>query len=365
VCEWTRSLGLLPRTVLKDAIPLSRSTFTHGLAPRPQCGLPLDAAKDVDELLREGTDPTTAAFLTHWIAGMGSHLRGSTHLRYEQLVRIHLVPRIGRIPLAKLAPSDLSAMYAAMTADGLAPRTAGHAHRVLGRALHDAEIDGQVTRNVCRLVRPPRVPHAEMKTLSGDQARALVDAPRSDRLGALWHVALASGARLGELLGLTWDAVDVERGTIRITRTLTRTRDGLTFGEPKTSNSRRTVPIGAAATAALRRHRAAQEMERRVAGSAWHTGDLVFTDEIGRPIDGTHVAHTFRGVLARVGLPRVRFHDLRHTAATLLLEAGLHPRVVAERLGHATPALVMNTYGHVTERMQTEATAILNEVLGG
>ena len=314
--------------------------------------------------LRSSDRTTVGAFLTRWIEGMGSHVRGSTHLRYEQLVRVHLVPRIGKIPLSRLAPSDLSAMYAAMTSEGLAPRTAGHAHRVLGRALHDAEIDGLVARNVCRLVRPPRVPHAEMKTLGAEQARALIEATQNERLGALWHLALASGARLGELLGLTWHAVDVERGTIRITRTLGRTKDGPTFGEPKTSSSRRTIPVGKAAAAALRRHRAAQEMERRVAGSVWHAGDLVFADEIGRPIDGTHMAHTFRAVLARANLPRIRVHDLRHTAATLLLEAGLHPRVVAERLGHANPSLVMNTYGHVTERMQEQATAVLDNVLG-
>lgn len=308
---------------------------------------------------------TVGAFLSRWIEGAKANVRGSTFLRYEQLVRVHLMPRIGRIPLAKLAPSDLSAMYAEMVAEGLAPRTAGHAHRVLGRALRDAEVGGLVVRNVCRLVRPPRVPHVEMRTLSAEQARALLQGSEAERLGALWHLALASGARLGELLALSWEAIDFDRGTIRITRTITRTERGLEIGEPKTPSSRRTIPIGKAATSALRRHRAAQEMERRVAGASWHPGGLVFADQIGRPLDGTHMAHTFRAVLAAHGLPRIRIHDLRHTAATLLLEAGLHPRVVAERLGHSTPALVLNVYGHVTERMQEQATAVLDRVLGG
>jgi len=257
-------------------------------------------------------------------------------------------------------------MYAAMVADGLAPRTAGHAHRVLGRALRDAEIAGLVTRNVARLVRPPRVPHAEMRTLTNEQARTLIESVANERLGALYVVALASGARLGELLAIRWQDVDTARSTIRITRTLTRTDHGVEIGETKTASSRRSIPLGRAAMAALQAHRLRQAEERLRNGfGKAATHDLVFGDELGRPIDGTHVAHTFEGVLARAGLPRVRFHDLRHTAATLLLEAGMHPRVVADRLGHSTPALVMNTYGHVTERMQTEATAILDRVLGG
>jgi integrase len=146
---------------------------------------------------------------------------------------------------------------------------------------------------------------------------------------------------------------------------MTRTEGGMVVGETKTAASRRTVPIGRAATDALRVHRLAQAEERlRVGlGKAAET-DLVFSDELGRPVDGTHASHMFGAFLSRAGLPRIRFHDLRHTAATLLLEAGTHPRVVAERLGHTTPALVLNVYGHVTERMQEHVTAVLDKVLG-
>ena len=203
-----------------------------------------------------------------------------------------------------------------------------------------------------------------MQTLTRDQVRVLLAATEDDRLGGLWHAAIASGARLGELLALTWERVDLERGAIRITRTLTVTPDGFEMGEPKTSASRRTVPIGKAATAALRRHRAAQELERRVAGGAWHPTGLVFSDEIGRHRNPQSISRAFRSLLFMTSLPRVRFHDLRHTCATLLLEAGVNPRVVAERLGHTTPALVLNVYGHVTERMQEQATAALDRVLG-
>lgn len=333
-----------------------------------------EAARKVRAMVKAREDGVVVAggrlavgiYLAKWIEGARSSVRGSTFRRYEQLVRVHLIPRLGRIQLAKLSPADLTAMYAAMVTEGLAPRTAGHAHRVLGRALREAEVSGLITRNVARLVRPPRVPHQEMRTLSGQQARVLIDSAAGERLGALYVVALASGARLGELLALRWQDVDTERGAIRITRTLTRTEHGMEIGETKTASSRRTIPLGRAAMASLRTHRLAQAEERLRNGLGKAADDdLVFADQLGRPVDAPHVSHAFHTVLARAGLPRVRFHDLRHTAATLLLEAGLHPRVVAERLGHSTPALVLNVYGHVTERMQEQATAVLDRVLGG
>jgi len=198
-----------------------------------------------------------------------------------------------------------------------------------------------------------------------------------DRFHALYVVALASGARQGELLALRWSDVDMDAGTIRITRTLicgaragARKDNGVpqvewTFTEPKTASSRRTIPIGRTAVEVLRRHRKAQAAERLLAGRAWHDGDLVFATTIGTPVNSSNLRMLYYALLARSGLPRIRFHDLRHTAATLLLEAGVHPRAVADRLGHATPSLVMNTYGHVTERMQREATAAIDAVLGG
>ena len=182
---------------------------------------------------------TVGSYLERWIGTVRPNVRPSTYVRYGQLVRHHLVPRLGRIALAKLTPADCAAAYAAMVGEGLAPRTAGHAHRVLGRALREAEIAGLVARNVARLTRPPRVPHAEMRTFSAEQARTLLRATEGERLGALYAVALDSAARQGEILALRWADVDLDSGTIRIVRTLQRTPGGYELAEPKTAASRR------------------------------------------------------------------------------------------------------------------------------
>jgi len=152
---------------------------------------------------------TVGAFITTWTRGIATNVRASTWRRYEIIARLQLVPYLGHIKLARMQPADLSAAYAKMLLAGLAPRTVGHVHRLLGRALRDAEITGLVGRNVCRLVKPPRVPSSEMLTFDAEQSRALLRAAEGDRLAALFHVALASGARQGELLALRWRDVDV------------------------------------------------------------------------------------------------------------------------------------------------------------
>ena len=168
---------------------------------------------------------TVAAYLAHWLETVQPNVRGSTFKRYGELVRVHLVPRLGRIALAKLAPADLAAAYAAIVSAGLAPRTAGHAHRVLGAALREAEISGLVARNVARLARPPRVPRTEMHVFTADQTRTLLREAEGDRLHALYALAIATGARQGELLALRWSDLDAQTAILRIQRTLERAKE--------------------------------------------------------------------------------------------------------------------------------------------
>lgn len=328
-----------------------------GLLKAAQDGVPVATAR-----------LTVGAYLRRWINGAEASVRPSTHRRYEGIVRCQLIPHLGPISLTKLSPTDLGTMYAALLGEGLAPRTVGHAHRVLGRALREAEVAGLVGRNVARLVRPPRVPQKEMQTFTAEQARTLLRACEAggERLATLYAVALATGAREGELLVLRWKDVDWDAGAIRIRRTMLRTRSGLQIGEPKTASARRTIPLGRATMEALRGHRLTQAEERLGIGLGPATvADLVFASKVGTLIDPSNLlANSYYPLLNRIGLPRLTFHALRHTAATLMLEAGTHIRVAAERLGHSDPGVTLRVYSHVSATMQREAADTLDRVLG-
>lgn len=318
-----------------------------------QDGLPL-----VGERQRVGE------YLTGWLESARPSLRPRTWERYRQYVTLHALPEIGHLSLARLAPQHLQALYANRLEAGLSPMSVRHLHGVLHRALGQATRWGLVARNVASLVSPPRAERREMRTLSPEQARAFLEAAEGDRFEALYVLALTTGMRQGELLALAWGDVNLDAGTVRVRGTLQRTRDGLTVTEPKTAASRRQVTLGRAAVDALRRHRVAQAEERLRLGAAWEDNDLVFPNEVGRPVDaGNVVGRSFLPLLRRAGLPPMRFHDLRHSAATLLLGQGVHPKIVSEMLGHSTVGITLDLYSHVTPTMQRQATEAMDAAL--
>lgn len=202
-----------------------------------------------------------------------------------------------------------------------------------------------------------------MRPLTPEQARRLLISVRGDRFEALYVLAVTSGLREGELLGLRRDDIDLERRVLQVCRQLTRTRDGLSFSEPKRGKAR-VVRLDGAAVAALEDHRAVQNRERARAGTLWQETGLVFTSTVGTPVDVSNLTYrSFRPLLTRADLPRIRFHDLRHTCATLLLSRGTHPKIVQEMLGHANIAMTMDTYSHVLPDMQEKAVDALDDIL--
>jgi integrase len=203
-----------------------------------------------------------------------------------------------------------------------------------------------------------------MTTLTPEQVRDLLVAAQGDRLEALYVLALTTGMRQGELLALRWRDVDIDRSVLQVTATLQRTSSGLTFGEPKTKQSRRQILLTKAAMAALRQHRIAQAEERLRLGPAWDDHDLVFANEVGRPMEARNlVGRSFARLLARAKLPSIRFHDLRHSAATLMLSQGVHPKIASEMLGHSQIGITLDLYSHVIPTMQASATAALDALL--
>jgi integrase len=310
---------------------------------------------------------TVGEFLDRWLADVvAPAVRPKTHHSYAQLVRLHLKPGLGHHQLGKLAPEHVQVFLNERHASGLSPRTVQYLRAILRRALNQALRWGAIARNVATLVDPPRATKPEMRPLDPSEARRLLDAVRGDRLEALYAVALALGLCQGEALGLRWQDVDLDAGILQVRVALQRIRGGEPrLVEPKTRQSRRVLPLPSSIAAHLRAHRTRQGEDRRAAGDAWQgeRWDLVFCTGDGRPLDARHVVRYFKAHLKKAGLPDIRFHDLRHSCASLLIAQGVHPRVVMELLGHSTIALTMNTYAHVLPEAQRQAAAVIEGIL--
>ncbi len=318
-----------------------------------------------DGLALPSEQQTVSEFLTAWLEESARRtLRPSTYRSYRQIVRDHIIPEVGDVRLARLTPQQVQRLINHRLEAGLSPQSVLYIRGVLRRALNEALRWGLVARNVATLVQPPRVQRFEISALDTDQAQRLLTAIRGDRLEALYSVALAIGLRQGEALGLRWRDLDLVGGVLRVRHALQRVDGNLVLIEPKTTRSRRTIQLPALAVDALREHRERQEAERAVVGELWEDQDFVFTSQLGRPLDGATVTHRFQKLLAAAGLPRQRFHDLRHGCATLLLAQGVSPRVVMDVLGHSAITLTLNTYSHVVPALQTEAARRMDAALG-
>jgi integrase len=318
----------------------------------------IEAKRDAGMVDAAGRAPTVGEWLDHWLDNIASRkVRARTLESYRSTVRLHLRPGIGHHRLDRLQPEHLEQLYAALAEKGLSPASILRAHRVLSRAVRVASQRGKVARNVATLVDPPAVKRPQRALpLSAAEAREVMSAAHSHRNAARWTVALAVGLRQSEALGLRWSDVDLDNGTLSVRRGLHRVRgQGLIYEEPKADRSRRTLALPAQLVDALRAHRAAQLEERITAGPLWQDHDLVFAQPNGRPIERKSDWRAWKTLLRDAGVREVRLHDGRHTAATLLLSEGVHPRVVMEVLGHAQMRTTTDTYSHVMPALGRDA----------
>ena len=307
---------------------------------------------------------TVGEFLDRWLRDYAEvNVAPSTFQRYRQIVN-RLKPHLATVRLQALRPAHIQETYGSLLRAGLALRTVLHHHRVLRQALQQAVRWQLIAHNPADAVTPPRPERTEMRTLDPSGVHRLLDGCADEQLRALISTAVTTGMRLGELLGLRWSDCDLAGGTIYLSRAAQYlAATGVTFRTPKTSRSRRSIALSIDAVAVLRAHRARQLEARLAVGPGYRNGDLVFATAGGDPIPPYRVSATFSTLVKRLGIGPLRFHDLRHTAATLMLRAGVHPKIVSERLGHATVAITLDTYSHVLPDMQRDAAAALEVVL--
>jgi integrase len=282
--------------------------------------------------------------------------------RYRQLVQNQIAPHIGAKAMQRLTRLDVEAWHTTLRNGGLASRTIGHAHRVLGKALGDAERDGAVIKNVCRLQRAPKVAESEMVIVL--DVPGLVDKLRGSRLYVLAMLALFGGLRLGEVLALRWSSVDLDRKTISVREALETTKAGIRFKPPKSKAGRRDITLPDILLDVLREHRKAALELRMLLGAGRLPDDaLLFTNFKGAPLAPSNISTDWGELAERIGVPGVTFHGLRHTHASQLIDAGVDIVTVSKRLGHAKPSVTLAVYAHMFKTDDSKAADAINAAL--
>lgn len=344
----------------------------------------IDAERLVTELVKQKNDGdyrapdkiTLGAYLTErWLPVQQGRLRPSTYDSYRRNIEIHVVPRIGGVPIRRLNPEDLDAFYAELLAGGrrdgeggLGVKTVRYIHLMLRKALADAARKGTVPRNVATLADAPKLsaaPKREMKVWEAAQLRSFLDAGRSNRLHPAFFLAAHTGMRRGEILGLRWCDVDLDARRLSVRQAVVSVAYEVMVSPVKTATARRTIDLDERTVAELRAWRKRQSEERLALGLGRDDVGLAFSRPEGTPTHPDFFSQTFDRLVARSGLPVIRLHDLRHAHASLLLKAGVPVKVVSERLGHANPAFTISVYQHVIPGMQAEAAATFSDLLYG
>jgi integrase len=343
-------------------------------------GTKKEAEKRLSELLHQldtGTfmrpsKTTLAEFLERWLKDYAwPNLAPRTAEGYEHIIRRHLVPALGNMTLMQLKPEHLQRYYSEKLTggrcdgkEGLSPKTVRHHHVTLHDALRSAVKWGLLSRNPADAVSPPHVQHPEMKTWDEDDIARFLEAAKETPYHCLFYLALFTGMRRSELLGLKWNDADLILGEVSVTRSLHHLRDGsIIFRSPKTAKGRRTVALPPSATLLLKEHWEKQKLERAMLGIPLTDDDLVFSHLDGKPLLPDTVTHAWINLVRRTGIKSIRLHDARHSHASLMLKQGIHPKIVQERLGHASIQITLDTYSHVAPGLQQAAAIRFDEGL--
>jgi integrase len=328
-------------------VSLNGRRLTHYAKTQRECQEWIrEIQAQIDEgLTIDGARATLGEYLEQWLESAKPSWRPSTRRQFSRLVRQYITPGLGTVRLKDLRPDQIQSFYTNQQEAGASVPTIRAIHTVLHRSLNQALKWGLITRNPASAVDKPKLKHREMSILDADQTKALLDVVKGERFEALYHMAVTTGLREGELLGLRWADLDWETRRLQVQRKLERVRgQGLVFSEPKSDTGRRSVVLGAVVLEKLKEHRERQEQQRLIAGKRWQEHNLIFPSTIGTPKDPRDLRREFKALLQRAGLPE-------------------HPKVVQERLGHSTISLTLDTYSHVLPSLQEDAADKLDSLL--
>ncbi|MDQ2905467.1 MAG: site-specific integrase [Chloroflexota bacterium] len=361
---YQRSDGRWTASITLEGEGRRRKSFYGKTRKEVQEQLKVALREQQQGMLMTTPQQTVEQFLTQWLEDHKAALRIRSYERYGELVRLHIIPVLGYHQLQKLTPQHVQAFYTKKLKGGLSSTTVNGLHAMLHKALDDAVRYNLIARNVCDAVSPPRRVHYEIQPLSMEQAQQFLAIAKGHSLEAIFVLAITSGMRRGEILALKWQDINFSQNTLQVRRIFTR-QPGNRYieAEPKTEKSRRSILLALIVVTLLKQHRARQLEAKLKAGSQWQDRDLVFCTALGTPLNPSKVVDRFKTLLKKGGLPSIRFHDLRHSAATILLSLGVHPKVVQELLGHNQISMTMDIYSHVLPGMQRDAMAKLNDAL--
>ena len=324
--------------------------------------------RDIDRGITTPRDErqTLGQYLDGWLIAKRATVEYGYWRRCEESVRLSIKPALGKVVLTKLTAQQVQQLYTRMLAEGHAPRTIMKRHITLRKALNDALRLDLVPRNVASLVTPPKAAHEEMETYTPEEAIRFLETAKGDRLEALYVLMLTTACRLGELLGLRWEVLDLDRAEVRITSALKESSfSRRALGAPKTLHSRRTIPLTPRAVEALREHHVRQTVERLKFGGGWNPKGLVFCSTVGTPLSFDNFRNRdYTSLIERAKLKYIRPHNLRHTAATLLLLEKVPMHVVSAMLGHSSVATTMDIYGHIVAEMRVPARDAMERIFG-
>lgn len=304
----------------------------------------------------EPSKMTLAEFLKDWMESVAKNsLKIATYEVYELILNTHILPALGHVKLPQLAPMVLQKFYNQKIDEGLSADYTRKIHYVLSSALNHAVKWRLLSTNPCSLTDPPKINVKEMKTWSIDELKRFLTHTSDTYLHIAYILALYTGMRMGEILGLRWKDIDFHQGRIHVLQSLARSKKGLIFQDTKSKGSKRSIDITEDVIAALKKHRSQQNQNKRLLGAAYKDHDLVVCSQLGTPMSRENLRRHYKRMIKECGVPKIRFHDLRHTHATIMLQLSEHPKIVSERLGHSRTSLTLDVYSHVTPGLQAQA----------